>query len=259
MENEAKQVILIADDEPVNQKVLSLILGKLGYNFEIAGNGEEAVEKAKTVEPALAFFDIMMPKMNGFDAAKKLRSLGYKKPIIAVTATFLTEDEGRCKESGIDDVLIKPIKFAEIQKALEKWLISGEQSKVFGSLAADSAASAVSGPEIFNAKEMLHAFMNETEIVMPLLSRFLERTSSQLEEFPGLKAAGDWTTARRNAHVIKGAAGTMGGAELGKAADALEKACINASAKEAETAYPHLVETFKKYKKEAENFIQSKK
>jgi len=258
LENETKPVILIADDEPVNQKVLSLILGKLGCAFAIASNGEEAVEKAKSAEPALAFFDIMMPKMNGFEAARKLRSLGYKKPIIAVTATFLSEDEGKCKESGINDVLIKPIKFLEIQKTLEKWLVPGEEPKAFGS-AFDPAASTASEPRLFNAGEMLDSFMNETEIVMPLLSRFLERTSSQLEDFPALKAAGDWTTARRNAHIIKGAAGTMGGAELGKAADVLEKACINASAKEAETAYPHLVETFAKYKKEAENFIRNKK
>jgi len=205
----------------------------------------------------LAFFDIMMPKMNGFEAAGNLRSLGYKKPIIAVTATLLPEDEEKCKKSGINDVLTKPIKFAEIKRTLEKWLVSGNESRVFDIMPASPAANIVSEPAVFNAEEMLYAFMNETEIVLPLLHRFIVRTNSQLEDFQALKAAGDWVTARRNAHTIKGASGTMGGAMLGKAADALEKACINASAEEADAAYPHVVETFARYKEEAEKFIQS--
>ena len=233
-----------------------MILEKLGYSFVLASNGEDAMEKAKTAEPVLAFFDIMMPKMNGFEAAGNLRSIGFKKPIIAVTATFLSEDEEKCKKSGINDVLTKPIKYAEIKMMLEKWLVSGKESHVFDLMPAAPAAGTVSGPAAFNPEEMLHAFMNETEIVLPLLHRFIERTNTQLEYFPALKAAGDWATARRNAHTIKGAAGTMGGAELGKAADALEKACINASAEEAETAYPRVVEIFTRYRKEAEKFIQ---
>jgi len=236
-----------------------LILEKLGYSFVLASNGEDAVEKAKITEPILAFFDIMMPKMNGFEAAGNLRSLGYKKPIIAVTATFLPEDEEKCKKSGINDVLTKPIKFLEIKSMLEKWLAAGKESHVFDLMPAGQTASAGSGPAVFNAEEMLHSFMNETDIVLPLLHRFIERTKSQLEDFPALKAAGDWATARRNAHTIKGAAGTMGGAELGKAADVLEKACINASAEQAEAAFPNVVDTFARYKKEAENFIQNTK
>jgi len=252
-------VILIADDEAVNQKILSLFLEKLGYSFVLASNGEDAVEKAKTAEPVLAFFDIMMPKMNGFEAAGNLRSLGYKGPIIAITATFLPEDEEKCKKSGINDVLTKPIKFSEIKMMLEKWLVSVEESRAFDPIPAGSAASTVSGLEIFNAEEMLNAFLNETETVLPLLSRFIERTGSQLENFPVLKAAGEWATARRDAHTIKGAAFTMGSAELGKAAGALEKACINASAEEAKTAYPYVVETFAKYKRKAEEFIRERK
>jgi CheY-like chemotaxis protein/HPt (histidine-containing phosphotransfer) domain-containing protein len=240
-----RPLILVADDEAVNQKVFSLTLEKLGYNYILAGNGEEAMEKTKAVEPDLAFFDIFMPKMTGFEAARNLRSLGYKKPIIAFTATLLPEDEENCRKSGINDVLIKPIKFSVIQKTLEKWLSSGEELSLTGHAA-------------FDAKEMLDTFMNELEIVLPLLSRFIERTKSQLENFPALKAAGEWANARRDAHTIKGAAATMGGAELSKAADVLEKACLNAAAEEAEPAHSRLVEIFAKYKKEAEEFIRDK-
>jgi CheY-like chemotaxis protein/HPt (histidine-containing phosphotransfer) domain-containing protein len=222
----------------------------------LASNGEDAVEKVKAVEPVLAFLDIMMPIMDGFEAAEYLRSLGYKIPIIAVTATFLPEDEEKCKKSGINDVLTKPIKFLEIKMMLEKWLVPEREPRAFDPMPAVTTASAASGPEIFNAEEMLSAFLNEIKVVLPLLSRFIERTSSQLENFPVLKAAGEWETARRNAHTIKGSALTMGSAELGKAAAALEKACINASAEEAETAYSNILGTFANYKKEAEEFIR---
>jgi CheY-like chemotaxis protein len=236
-----------------------LLLEKLGYSFVLASNGEEAVEKAKAAEPVLAFLDIMMPKMDGFEAARNLRSLGYTMPIIVTTATFLPEDEEKCKKAGISDVITKPVKFSEIKMMLEKWLAPEREPQAFDLMPVDQAASAVSRLAVFNAEEMLSAFLNKTEIVLPLLDRFIERTSSQLESFPSLKAAGDWAAARRDSHTIKGASGTMGSVELGKAAEALEKACLNASVKEAEAAYPHLLDTFARYKKEAEEFIRGRK
>jgi HPt (histidine-containing phosphotransfer) domain-containing protein len=187
----------------------------------------------------------MMPKMNGFEAAGNLRSLGYKKPIIAVTATFLPEEAEKCKSSGIDDLIIKPIKLAEIQRMLEKWLaVEKEPSQE---------------QPMFNAGEMLEIFMNEEEAVLPLLSRFIERTGQQLENFPVLKVSGDWAEARRNAHTIKGAAGTMGGSKLGKVAGVLEQSCIKASVEEAEANYRLVLEAFVKYKKEAEEFILNRR
>jgi len=232
------------------------MLEKLGYNFIIASNGEDAMEKAKTTEPALAFFDILMPKMNGLEAARNLRSDGYKKPIIAITATLLPEDEENCKKSGINDILIKPITLPGIQKILEKWLTvktgpSPEQQEL--------NSVYVSGQAAFNPKEMFNAFMNEEKTALPFLSRFIERTRNQLENFPVLKASGDWTNARREAHTIKGMASTMGGKELGKAAGVLELACINASVEEVDAAYPRVLEAFAKYKTEAEEFILNRK
>jgi len=256
LKNKTKPVILIADDEPVNQKIFSLILEKLGYHPIIASNGEEALEKAKSAGPVFAFFDILMPKMNGFEAAKKLRSSGFSYPIIAVTATLLPEDEETLKESGINDVLIKPINLSAIQKMLEKWL-SAEKKLSQGLTESDMVS--VSALAVFNPKDMYDTLTNDEEIVMPLLARFIERTGCQLENFQALITSGNWTDARRDAHTIKGTASSMGGHELGKTAGVLEQACINASAEEARTAYSRVLEIFAKFKKEAEEFIQNKK
>jgi len=256
LKNDARPVILVADDEPVNLKIFSLMLEKLGYKHITASNGEEALDKAKTADLALAFFDLLMPKMNGFEAAKKLRSSGFNNPIIAVTATFFPEDEETRKNSGINDVLIKPINLSEIQKMLEKWLPA--EKKPSQELPEHSPVSP-SGLAAFNPQEMFDTFTNDEETILPLLARFIERTSGQLENFQALMTSGNWADARRDAHTIKGTARSMGGPELGKMAGVLEQACINASAEEAETAYPCVLEAFAKYKKEAEEFIHSKK
>jgi CheY-like chemotaxis protein/HPt (histidine-containing phosphotransfer) domain-containing protein len=256
LKNDAKPVILVADDEPVNQKIFSLILEKLGYNPVTASNGEEALEKVKTAGPILAFFDIIMPRMNGFEAARKLRSSGFGNPIIAVTATFLAEDEERRKESGINDVIIKPISLSVIQAMLEKWLSA--EKKPSQELPEQSPISDF-GPAAFNPKEMFDAFTNDEEIVLPLLARFIERTGGQLENFRALMTSGNWADARRDAHTIKGTASSMGGGELGKMAGILELACISASAEEADAAYPNVLKAFAKFKKEAEVFIANKK
>jgi len=214
------------------------------------------LEKAKTAEPILAFFDIIMPKMNGFEAARRLRSSGFGNPIIAVTATFLPEDEENRKESGINDLLIKPINLSAIQTMLEKWLSA--EKKPSQELPESSPISA-SGPAVFNPKEMFDTFTNDEEIVLPLLTRFIERTGGQLENFRALISSGNWVDARRDAHTIKGTASSMGSQELSKAAGILELACKNTAAEEAETAYPHVIEVYAKFKKEAEEFIKNRK
>jgi len=231
-------------------------LEKLGYNPIIANNGEEALEKAKSAEPALAFLDIIMPKLNGFETARELRNSGFGNPIIAVTATFFPEDEEKRKESGINDVLIKPINLSDINGILGKWLHAEKKPSQESPEQSPIPASALA---VFNPKEMFDTFTGDEETALPLLARFIERTRGQLENFRALMNSGNWTDARRDAHTIKGTAGSMGGQELSKTAAVLELACINASAEEAEAAYLRVLEAFTKFRKEAEEFILTKK
>jgi HPt (histidine-containing phosphotransfer) domain-containing protein len=108
----------------------------------------------------------------------------------------------------------------------------------------------------FDAAGMLDAFMGDEEMALPLLIRFIERTQSQLDGIPGLEKAEDWEGARREAHMIKGAAYTMGGKDLGKAAERLELAFKNMDRGEMKAAYPPVQEAFVRFKTEAEEFIR---
>ena len=257
MENESgtaekKTLVLITEDQPVNQKHLSMILEKLGYDSIIADDGESALEKTKNNELALVFMDIQMPKMNGYETTKKLRNQGFKMPIIAVTAGTFEEEQKNCLEAGMNDVLIKPFKRDDIDKILRKWTNSGDTA------AAAEEDKTYSKNDVFDAADMLDTFMNNEQAVLPLLSRFIKRTQDQVENFPALEKAADWETARREAHMIKGAALTMGGSELGKAAALLEKIYKDNTMDKAEAAYLVLCKAFDSFRKEAEAFLRER-
>ena len=258
MKQEMKTV-LVADDQPMNQKVFSMILEKLGYDSIIAYDGEEALEKALHNEPDLVFMDIQMPKMNGYEASKNLRDRGFKKPIIAVTAGDPIDEKENCLDAGVDDVIAKPVNRSDIEKILEKWVHAGNKTpddsvRIF----TESVKIPVSASVVFDIAGMLESFMHDEKAALPFLSRFIERTDLQLKNIPALKGAEDWESARRDAHTIRGAAYTMGGTELGYAAATLELACKNASREETEIAYPLVLNAFLRFRKEAEAFILSR-
>jgi signal transduction histidine kinase/DNA-binding response OmpR family regulator/HPt (histidine-containing phosphotransfer) domain-containing protein len=117
-----KPLILIVEDHPVNQKLFSIFMDKLGYPSVLAGDGLEALEKAAANPAALIFMDIQMPRMNGYEAAETLRERGFRRPIIAVTASALADERERCMQSGFDDILIKPFKRPDIETMLQKWI-----------------------------------------------------------------------------------------------------------------------------------------
>jgi len=102
--------VLIVDDSPENRLLISHILKRGGCQvIDTAENGKLGAERAETHEYDVVLMDMQMPIMNGYDATAALRSNGYEKPILAVTAHAMAEDRIRCLEVGCDDFLVKPI------------------------------------------------------------------------------------------------------------------------------------------------------
>jgi CheY-like chemotaxis protein len=124
---EAKRAvrILLAEDNPMNQRLAQVMLTKAGYQLDVAGNGKEAVEKY-TAEPErydLIFMDLHMPELDGLEATTVLRNRGYKNvPIVAMTADAMKEDRDRCLASGMDDYIAKPIRREEVFSMVKKWV-----------------------------------------------------------------------------------------------------------------------------------------
>lgn len=119
--------ILVAEDEPVNQQVIGKLLGMAGFSYDIAENGEKAIElfKQKTYDAAL--FDVQMPVMDGIAATQEIRKLeqrDHKKrlPIIAVTARAMFGDKERIIENQLDDYIAKPYNLNTVVDTLNKYI-----------------------------------------------------------------------------------------------------------------------------------------
>ena len=121
--------ILVAEDNPVNQQLARAMLLRLGYQTDVAGNGQEAVESVMQVPYDLVLMDCQMPVMDGFEATKLIREregTSRHTHIIAVTANAMEGDRDRCIAAGMDDYLAKPFRAGDLRRVLGKWLPGGE-------------------------------------------------------------------------------------------------------------------------------------
>jgi len=111
---------LLAEDAFDNQFLITEVLSKCGIHVEIAANGMEAIEKAVEGDHHFVLMDMQMPVLDGFEATRRLRKLGYSKPIIALTALAMDDDRVRVAECGCDTHLIKPIDFMNLVQTIMK-------------------------------------------------------------------------------------------------------------------------------------------
>ena len=123
----AKARILVAEDEPVNQQVIGKLLGMAGFSYDIAENGEKAVELFKQKEYDAALFDVQMPVMDGIAATQEIRDIEQKEhkkrlPIIAVTARAMFGDKERILENKLDDYIAKPYNLNTVVETLNKYI-----------------------------------------------------------------------------------------------------------------------------------------
>lgn len=116
--------ILIAEDNPINQKLLTHILHKNGYQPDIASNGLEVLQSLRRQKYDLIFMDVQMPEMDGFEATRQIlkRYSKEERPIIvAVTANAMKGDKELCKNVGMDDYISKPIRIEELKRVILKY------------------------------------------------------------------------------------------------------------------------------------------
>ncbi len=118
--------ILIAEDNPINQKLIMLILTKMGYEPDMVVNGSQVLDLMDKNSYQVIFMDIQMPEMDGLEATRRIRQrTNTSQPvIIAMTANVRLEDRELCIRAGMDDYLTKPIKIDEILSILEKWSLN---------------------------------------------------------------------------------------------------------------------------------------
>lgn len=113
--------ILIAEDNPINQKLTERVLHKLGYTTDIASNGKEALAVACQKQFDLIFMDVQMPEMDGLEATRQMRKqLAVQPFIVAMTANAMQGDREECLNAGMDDYISKPVKLETLVSTLQK-------------------------------------------------------------------------------------------------------------------------------------------
>jgi CheY-like chemotaxis protein len=137
------RLILVADDNVVNRKILSRILTSLNFTPVMAADGVQAVEavKASPTPFFCVFMDISMPHLDGYEATRHIRALGSTVPIIALTANALSEERVKALSSGMDGFQTKPLRKVELAKLLH----SMERGEGMGKAALQPKPSSAAG------------------------------------------------------------------------------------------------------------------
>lgn len=120
--------ILVAEDNPINQRVISLLLQRLGYEAEVVSNGLETLAAMENSKYDIVFLDVQMPEMDGIEAAREIckrHSPGDRPFLVALTAHAVEGDKDDCLSAGMDDYISKPIKIETLKKMLSRVAASG--------------------------------------------------------------------------------------------------------------------------------------
>ena len=154
--------VLVVDDGKPNRQLIRLILTKAGCTVDEAENGQEAVEMAQANDYAIILMDIQMPVLDGYGATSQLRKNGYEKPIIALTANVMREDEEKCVAVGFSSHLPKPVNIDQLIATLAEWMPKEEKRAAEN---ADSLLESKVEPAASVTAEETTYFVNDPVIV----------------------------------------------------------------------------------------------
>jgi two-component system sensor histidine kinase/response regulator len=208
--------ILLADDNPANQKVLQYMLQRLGHRVTVVSSGIAAVSACAAADFDLVFMDMMMPGMDGPAAARVIREseAGRRRvPIVAVTANVERRDEKRCVEAGMDAFLTKPFTLDQIRSTMDRF--AGNRFAAPAAEALDSAklrtfTQTMGDGDWSFTFEILEDLLVEAQRVRSGLQLALQQE--------------DRLTMRQLAHSLKSAAAVVGAGELSTLCQQIEYA-----------------------------------
>jgi signal transduction histidine kinase/DNA-binding response OmpR family regulator len=219
--------ILLAEDNPTNQKLAVAILNRVGYNnIDIVKNGREVIEAMKQNNYQMILMDVQMPEMNGFEATKAIRKIESKKeriPIIAMTAHAMKGDREQCIKSGMDDYISKPIEPQVLIDTIKKWTENYEEKKVnIAPTQHESQKSDLAEDTPINIKAALNRLGGNQKILKELLEEFMCYLPNKLQTIDEAVKREDIDLLQREAHSIKGVAANLGAENIADLFSGLE-------------------------------------
>jgi CheY-like chemotaxis protein len=222
------QRILLAEDNETNRDVLREQLRLLGYDVEVAHDGEQALEKWRAGRFALLLTDCQMPIMDGFALTQTIRceeSAASRLPIIAVTGNAMRGEAQRCLTAGMDDYLSKPLRMQELGAMLAKWLPVADQHDPRAPGSEPEAGQPVSAELPTWDATTLGTLVGDNPVMhRRLLEKFLQTAPEKVLAIDVAIAAGGCSEVARLAHPLKSAARSVGALAFGELCQRLETA-----------------------------------
>lgn len=214
-----KYKILVTEDNVVNQKVILRMLEELGYDAEVANNGEEALEKTATGCFNAILMDVQMPHMDGLQASKLIREMNnpYRNiPIIAITAHALLGDKEKCLDAGMNDYLSKPINAKHLAKVLDSWI------NIEVGLKEKETVKIKSDDGLFDVKRFNEMSLGDVSFQRELLVDYFDDLDKRLNILDELLKNHELERIIKEAHTIKGSSFSLGAVRIGEEALGIE-------------------------------------
>jgi len=226
------RLILVAEDNETNQKVILRQLGLLGYTADVAGDGRQALQHWQSGDYALLITDLHMPEMDGYELTAAIRAFeaGQRRiPIIALTANALKGEAEKCRAAGMDDYLSKPAQLVDLNAMIEKWLFAVTPDPI-PAVAGRVSPSGVTRHEAAAAPvpvdvSVLKALVgDDPAMISELLQDFRLSATGIAAELRSACAAGQASATGAAAHKLKSSARTVGALVLGELCEEMEQA-----------------------------------
>jgi PAS domain S-box-containing protein len=237
---ESDRRILLAEDNPVNQKVARMVLEKLGLDVTVVNNGREAIAAWRSGGYDLILMDCQMPELDGYEATREIRRVeqtgqnkGHAIPIVALTAHAMKGDDEKCRAAGMTDYLTKPLDRAKLQSCLERHLgkIGGGRSETASET--ESTGAHASAPVDWTA--FLKSMDGDETLARELVDLFIESGDETLAAILNALGANDFAAVSEQAHSLKGASANLRATATAQAAARLEAAARAGDAPQIDT------------------------
>jgi two-component system sensor histidine kinase/response regulator len=221
--------ILVAEDNPTNQKLVVTLLRQRGHRVVTVSNGKQAVAKASEKPFDAILMDVQMPEMSGFEATEAIRrrerDTGSHTPIVAMTAHAMTGDRERCLAAGMDAYVSKPLRAQQLLATIDEVCNAAPAEREAQAPAAGLESD--TGPEpdaaTVDRDALLASFGDDPTLLHEVIEVFLADTPKQMAALDSAVARRDATAIASAAHALKGSCGLFSTAGAYESAQRLEK------------------------------------
>ena len=254
--------ILVAEDNPVNQKVALRMFTKLGCRADVVGNGKEAVDAVRTVPYDMVFMDCNMPEVDGFVATRMIREMETNHNhtvIIAMTANALKGDKEKCLDAGMDDYIAKPVRQNELGAMVDRWSGAPNPAPDIPVTTPVSQAPTVPVVDVNRLDELAELGDEEDpEWLASILDKFVEDAASRIVKLVVTAEAADAAQLGQVAHALKGSCGNIGAAGMVTICQHLQALGKSGSVQGASDQIAALEKEFAKVREALDTYRQTK-